>query len=352
MKRRRIAAAVAGGVLLASAGAFLWSERSGAPPIAEEHEPLLSATLHRRIPLGSGSPHELAFSPDGSHLAATLANGEIRLFDTAAGGPPRTLVNPAGATSVAFSPDGKLIAVGGYDGRVRIWRGADGALIHTLGRHDGTVWTIAFAPDGRHVASGGEDRTARIWSLAGGAPKVLRGHELNIWSIRFSPDGRTLATGSFDRTVRLWDAATGRALRIFAGHAQAVVGVAFSPDERLLASGSDDSTVRLWRVADGTEALRLQARSHVYEVAFSRDGRFVGGSGRARGFLGTMWHGATGLGGAGEAARIWRVSDGAPVEALEHPDDAVSLSFSPDGRWLATAGEGPLLSLWRLEEPR
>jgi WD40 repeat protein len=351
MKRRRIALWAAGAIALAAGGAVFWSEHSGAPAVSEAHEPLLEARLDRRIPIGTGSPHELAFSPDGRWLAATTANGEIRLFDLAAGGAPRIVVNPAGATSVAFSRDGRQLASGGYDGQVRIWSTADGAFLRTLAGHAGTVWTVAFAPDGRSVASGGEDRTARIWPLDGGVPKVLRGHELNIWSLRFSPDGRTLVTGSFDHTVRLWDVGTGRPLRTLAGHGQAVVGVAFSPDGTLVASGSDDSTVRLWRVADGAEVRRLPARSHIYEVAFSPDGRWVAGSGRARGFVGTMWHGATGLGGAGEAARIWRVSDGAPVEALKHPDDAVSLSFSPDGRWLATAAEGPLLSLWRLEAP-
>ena len=48
------------------------------------------------------------------------------------------------------------------------------------------------------------------------------------------------------------------------------------------------------------------------------------------------------------AVRIWRVSDGAPVASLPHPDDVISLALSPDGRWLVTGGEDNRFRLWVL----
>jgi WD40 repeat protein len=176
----------------------------------------------------------------------------------------------------------------------------------------------------------------------------MPGHGLNIWAVRFSPDGRTLASSSFDHDIRLWDGLTGAPLRVLEGHEQAVVGIDISPDGAMLASGSDDSTVGLWRLVDGARTATLRGSNHVYDVAFSADGRWLASGGRAHGALRTLWNEATGLGGAGPAVRLWRVADGRALQTLDHEADVVSVAFSPDGRWLAAAGEDGSLSIWRL----
>jgi hypothetical protein len=84
------------------------------------------------------------------------------------------------------------------------------------------------------------------------------------------------------------------------------------------------------------------------EAAFSPDGRWLANGGRARGGLGTLWHGLTGAGGAGEAVRLWRVADGALVQILEGPEDVMHVGFSPDGRWLVTSADNGAVTLWRL----
>ena len=113
-------------------------------------------------------------------------------------------------------------------------------------------------------------------------------------------------------------------------------------------TGADDSTIRYWRASDGALLRTVNNGTHVDKVAFSPDGRWIATGGHPHGLVGEAWHQLTGGGGGGDAVRIWRVKDAALVAGLPHPDDAPSVAFSRDGRWLVTSGEDNRFRLWRL----
>jgi len=261
----------------------------------------------------------------------------------------RRLRHPGGATALAFAPDGLRLATSGYDGAIRLWDIATGRLALKLEGARGTVWTLDFSPDGSRLAAAGEDGIVRIWSPADGRLLArLRGHERNVWEVRFSPDGKRLASGSFDATARIWESETGAPLAALAEHEEAVVGLAWSPDGRWLATGGDDSTIRLRRASDGKIVRGLWVGNHAYKLAFSPDSRWLANAGRARGGLATLWHQLTGAGADSEAIRLWRVADGALVQALKMPEDVMYVGFSPDGRWLVASGDDGAVTLWKL----
>jgi WD40 repeat protein len=292
---------------------------------------------------------EAAFSADGRLLATTSASGLVVLRRMPDLKVIRRLHHPEGVTTIDFAPDGRLLATSGYNGAILLWEVATGRLVRRLEGARGTVWTLDYAPDGERLAAAGEDGRVRIWSPADGRLLgTLAGHRRNIWEVRFSPDGRRLASGSFDSTVRLWDSGSGKSLATLTDHEEAVVGLAWSPDGRLLATCGDDSTIVIRRASDGKAMRRLHLGNHAYKLDFSPDGRWLVNAGRARSGLGTAWHGLTGAGGDGEAIRLWRVADGALVQALKMPDDVASVDFSPDGRWLVASGDEGTVTVWRL----
>ena len=320
---------------------------SPGPTLASDGD-RLEASLAAEWPTAA-PPRQVAFSRDGRLLATSDASGRITLRDTRNWRAVAQLEHPGGATSVDFGKDGTTLFSGGYDGTVRMWDISSKTQTGLLKGARGTVWTLDVSPDGSRVAAAGEDATIHIWSLdRPDSPMTLRGHERNIWQVGFSPDGKQLASGSFDNMARLWDPATGRTSKLLQGHQQAVVGLAYSPNGKLLATTGDDSSIRLWRVADGTAVRTLDNGNHTYSVTFSPDGRWLASGGRARSGLGTFWHQLTGSGGPATPVRIRRASDMAVVAALPHPDDVMGIAFSPDGRWLVSSGEDERFRLWRL----
>lgn len=165
------------------------------------------------------------------------------------------------------------------------------------------ISSIAFSPDDRFAVSGGFahqfflDQSARIWEIPSGRKvRELKGHKCGVFSVAYSPDGRVIATGGggivrgtswrYDNAIRTWDAQTGRQISRFGEDLFFVDTLAFSPDGRFLASGSknhapraphkDGGCLRLWDWRSGTETCSFGSHvSAVTSVSFSPDGKYL-----------------------------------------------------------------------------
>jgi len=112
-----------------------------------------------------------AFSPDGTRLLTGSADFTMKLWDVATGGELHTFVGTSGNEfrGVAFSPDGtKIAAAVGPD--LEVWSASTFAKLARFSDPGQGALALAYAPDGKTIATGHYDQVVRLWDVSGLAP--------------------------------------------------------------------------------------------------------------------------------------------------------------------------------------
>lgn len=312
----------------------------------------------------------LAFSPDSAILAATSADGDLRLWDTASGALVRQITAGDNAGALAFGPGGALLAVATSKGIVvrdvaankevcQLALGGGSAAFSSDGKKlvaagkpvrvfdletgktllqvdldekaAGSILTprnAIFSPDGKLLAVDMPGIVVLVDATTGQKVRTLLG-DLHFSPKRhfFSPDGRYLAVPGL-MNFHLYESETGKPLHDD-GHRGSVMSVAFAPDGKVLAT-ADRGAVRLWEAASGKQLrhspseLRHWPSRDPSSLAFAPDGKALAHV-------------------DGDTIRLRDPATGAELPLFKS-FQASAVAFSPDGALLATmSAQGPAL---------
>lgn len=339
-----------------------------------------------------GSPatvENLAWSPDGSHLAsgagATIEIWNMDDFQVQ----PTLNGHTQRVRDLKWSPDSNRLASTDYDGStIFIWDAVTGTLLNFIEEHTAEVGKIAWMPGDANVGVSYFDGTVRVWNtqlgdlvasipldsrfvswsnnwtrVAGlrisGKPTVWNWVELyedsqtwatppdlnaepylimeytpylyDVSSVTWNSTGQQLAISSMDGRVYILNVPSGTEVRVLEEETDTPIEawqVAWSPNGSQLAVLSNLG-VQLWNAITGDyEGMLDQFTGTFQQIAWSSDSaRIVGGT----------IEGDTLLWNVIDHHMLWVTSDGIQVNAL---------AWHPNGNMLAIGKNDGTIALW------
>ena len=192
--------------------------------------------------------YTLAWSPDGSRIAAAMDSSVVRVFDVHNGNTLFTYASPSDKIlAMAWSPNGKYIITAGANDTTTIWNAHNGTTVFVSMVSSSSIFSLAWSPDSTRVAIGSIDGTVQFWQPFSGNSPAVHIDSQNVYALAWSPDGTRLATSTIDGTVQFFNTTTGLQIFAYYGQLNELRSMAWSPDGSFIAFGSSDDTVQVWK---------------------------------------------------------------------------------------------------------
>jgi WD40 repeat protein len=290
---------------------------------------------------------DLAWSPDGSLLAAASAAGPVSLFAAADGALRHTLPgHEHGANCLAWRPVGRpqagapastselaadhgLLATGGQDGFVKFWDTAAGQ--HTASANLGGAWVehLAWVGPALFAAAG---KKLAVLRADGSVAHTFQDAPKSISAVAPQPAGGCVAVSYFGG-VCLWDADDFVVQKEFP-YNNGIQALVWSPDSKWLVSGNQDPSVHLWIPETDIELQMSGYEGKVKYLSFDHSSQWLATSG-------------------GRDACIWNCAgdgpEGREPVMLPHAAPVCAVAFQHRHGLLATASIDGVVMLWSPE---
>jgi WD40 repeat protein len=209
------------------------------------------------------------------------------------------------------------------DGTLRLVDPAAPSVPAVANAHAGACLSLAAAPDGDGFLSGGDDgRLVRV-TAAGDIAELLAERGRWVEHVAAGPGAFAAAIG---KTVHLFKA-DGQRLGEPLAHPSTVQGLALSPNGKRVAASHYNGVSLWWANGQAQPPKVLAWKGSHLSVTFSPDLRFV-----VTAMQESALHG-------------WRVADGAHFRMTGYPAKIRRFAWLQKGRWLATTGAGAVI-LW------
>ena len=313
---------------------------------------------------------DLAWSPDGTVLAAASAAGGVMLYDANNGAVRHTLPgHDNGTNALAWMPVERvipnalassdteaerrikdnpsyLLATGGQDGCVRFWDAATGQQTAEVKLGNAWVEHLGWKPVGPVLAPAGAEGarkhapyTPLLFASAGKklfalTPDGSLAHTFpdapkTITVLAWRPDGSVCSAAYFGGVCG-WNASNFTVEKEFP-YGNTIHALTWSPDNRWLVAGCHDNAVHLWVPAEDNEFHMSGYETKLKELSFSHDSKWL----------------ATG---GGRDACVWDCTGAGPEGRepllLPHTARVCALAFQNHHSLLATAAANGEFLLW------
>lgn len=173
----------------------------------------------------NGRTIAIAKTPYSSHSEIAPKNFRLQVWDTKT---QSLLINLQDDDpyihGIEFTTDGENIVTSDTNGDIQFWNVETGTNTFTFKANNKGTTALDYAPKGKILASGDfKKNILHLWSLSSNEQKftitqTLKGHQSYVKDCVFSPDEKTILTASQNGIIIAWDVSTGKQRYIITGH--------------------------------------------------------------------------------------------------------------------------------------
>ncbi|MFZ0807185.1 MAG: WD40 repeat domain-containing protein [Candidatus Sulfotelmatobacter sp.] len=227
----------------ATGAVYLWQLPSGEMVTSQPAESGVSA---------------VACSPDGKWLAIGKGDGSVTVGEVAGKSAKTLAATGQRINELAFSADGSVLAARVAGAPVRLLNPALGTQLAILKTDFGSSAGMAFSPDSSLFATVDGDTAVRIYDRNGNLKVKYSGFLLEPFAIAFI-DNKQIVVGGADGMLTILDVSDAHVVRQFAKQPDPTFAVAALPDGKSLCSLQIDAmslkkyTALLWDIKSGSK---------------------------------------------------------------------------------------------------
>ncbi|EFX71321.1 hypothetical protein DAPPUDRAFT_308939 [Daphnia pulex] len=273
-----------------------------------------------------GQDHRLAWNSKGTQLATGSRDGWISFWTSSGTNLYRQKQHHGEILALKWSHEGKFLATGGRDTLVKVWNAVGQNCVQNFTYHKSAVWDFDWQSENTFASC---DMSGKMFfgdiRLVDRPQFAYTGHQGWVKCLQWDNERFLLASCSSDKTVKIWTPFVPPFLQEYTGHKGPVNAVQWSPagSNRYLASCSDDQTAQILDVKRQAIVHQLESKtkpSKMTCLSFSSDGKLLA------------------TGNENGAVEIWNVHNGRIVSTFKNFEASINkIAWQKGGTILGVA---------------